>query len=145
MNFSRKSFIKSCIASGFISSCPALAFSHSGIIDPELTGLINRIGNANNDKERVLLLEQVLRLESNVEEKEIIRQILNVADRWANSFEKYAKPGTEGNENEGFLCGFIRCSLDRSILPIIPEDHKFSSLLWNKENIVEYTHISNFV
>lgn len=130
MNFSRKEFIEHCLAAGFSISCSSPAFSQRGITKTELQDLINHIGNTNNEKERVLLLEQVLLLDISMEEKEISKQILYVADRWANGFEKYAKSGTEGNESEGYLCGFFNtCSIERSILPRIPEDHKFYPLI----------------
>ena len=133
MNFSRKEFIAHCLAAGFCVSCPSLVFPKNGISKTEMQELkdfINRIGNTNNEKERVLLLEQFLQLNISSEDKEIVKQILNVADRWANGFEKYAKPGTEGNESEGYLCGFlIKCSLERSVLPRIPEEHKLFPLI----------------
>ena len=130
MNFSRKEFIERCLAAGFITSCPSLFIPGTGISETELQDFIKRIGNTNNEKERVLLLEQVLNLDITSEEKEILRQILYIADRWANGFEKYAKPGTEGNESEGYLCGFfIKCSLEKSVLPRIPEDNNLFPLI----------------
>ena len=96
----------------------------------DLQDLISRIGNSNDDKERVILLEQLLLSGITDVDKDIAGQILNIADRWANGFEKYAKPGTEGNESEGYLCGFLnRCSFERSILPQLTEDHRLFPLI----------------
>ncbi|HPF02553.1 MAG TPA: hypothetical protein PLV06_12855 [Bacteroidales bacterium] len=130
MKISRKRFLEHCLAAGACISCPALLHSLSGMPLPGLQDLIKRIGNSNDDKERVLLLQQFLDTEISSEEKNIVEQILSIADRWANSFEKYAVPGTEGNEPDGFLCGFLnRCSLERYILPRIPEDHRLFPLI----------------
>lgn len=130
MNISRKTFLEHCLAAGACISCPALLFDLSAVPFPYLQDLLKRIGNSNDDKERVLLLEQFLGTGLSDEEKDIADQILNIADRWANSFEKYARPGTEGNEPDGFLCGFLnRCSLERYILPEIPEDHRLFPLI----------------
>jgi len=124
MNFSRKKFIESCIAAGFCFYSPKLFANQSNIAEPEFQDLIKRAGNTNDDKERVLILEEILKSDINAEEKKIIRQLLNIADRWANAFEKYAKSGTEGNESEGYLCGFfIRHSLEKPLLPDVSESN----------------------
>jgi len=130
MNLSRKKFIENSLAAGICLSCsPLLSFGSVSSL-PDLRDLILCIGNSDDDKERVKLIEQYLSADISSEEKDIVRQILNVADRWANGFEKYAKPGTEGNESEGYLCGFLnRCSLERSILPQLPEDHRLFPLI----------------
>ena len=130
MSFSRKNFLKSCLAAGLGISCPGVLTSMYGITDPKVLDMLNRIGNTNNEKERVKLLEQALQLDLTNTEKEVIRQLLFVADHWVNGFEKYAKPGTEGNESEGYLCGFInRCRIDRSLFPPIPEENSLFPLI----------------
>jgi hypothetical protein len=130
MSFNRRQFLGHGLAAGLFAACPSQVFSLAGIFGPELKDLVNRIGNAGDDKERVLLLEQLLQLDITLEEKEIIKQVLFIADNWAYSFEKYAKPGTEGNESEGYLCGFLnRVSLERYVLPQIPEDHDIFPLI----------------
>jgi hypothetical protein len=125
MTISREEFIKYCLATGIFASCPSLIFSKTGMSDTGFNDLIKRIGNTNDEKERVLLLEQSLQHEITEEEKDIVEKVLNIADRWVNAFEKYAKPGTEGNESEGYLCGFIvsHGRIDRKYFPEIPEDH----------------------
>ncbi|HBE41129.1 MAG TPA: hypothetical protein DDW27_07985 [Bacteroidales bacterium] len=124
MNCSRKEFIESCIAAGFCFYCPQLLAYQSSITGNEFQDLIKRAGNTNDDKERVLILEEILKSDITTEEKDIVRQLLNIADRWTNAFEKYAKPGTEGNEPEGYLCGFfIRHSLEKPLLPDISESN----------------------
>jgi hypothetical protein len=131
VNCNRKSFIKYCLAAGLGVMYTSLAFSGTGFTENELLDLINRIGNINNDKERVLLLEQVLKLNISDDEKEIIRQVLYVADRWANGFEKYANPGSEGNEGSGYLCGFVEAQMQH-LQPLSPqtrEDHELFPLI----------------
>lgn len=130
MNYNRKEFVQYLLAAGFFSAFPSALFSQKNFFDPNLKDLINRIGNSNNDKDRVLLLEQLLKQDISPEDKEIIDRILFIADHWANGFEKYARPGTEGNEPEGYLCGFfIRISLDRFVLPQVSENHTLFPLI----------------
>lgn len=129
MSVSRKEFLGRCLAASLMAAFPVKAFS-SGPEDEEFRKLLEQAGNAADDRERVSILEQALQLEIPEEEKEILRRILFIADNWAWGFEKYARPGTEGNESEGYLCGFlIRCRLDRSVLPQLPEDHRLFPLI----------------
>jgi len=90
MNYNRKEFVQYLLAAGFFSAFPSALFSQKNFFDPNLKDLINRIGNSNNDKDRVLLLEQLLKQDISPEDKEIIDRILFIADHWANGFEKYA-------------------------------------------------------
>lgn len=130
MNITRKGFLLHCLGAGACISFPDLVPGLTRISLTDLQDLIRRIGNSNDDKERVHLIEQYSGAGISEEEKNIVGQILNIADHWANGFEKYAKAGTEGNESDGFLCGFLnRCSLERWILPQLPEDHKLFPLI----------------
>lgn len=124
MLYTRKEFMGSILATGLFVSFPSMIFSQKKFPATDLKHLIRLAGNASNDKDRVLLLEKALNMDISQEEKDIIKSIHFMADNWANGFEKYARPGTEGNEPEGYLCGFfIRCSLQNYLLPRIPEDH----------------------
>lgn len=131
MKLKRREFLDYCLAAGIFVSAPSIGFAMTGMSEAELQDLINRIGNANDDKERVKLLEQTLKRDISTEEKETVEGILYIVDRWANGFEKYARPGSEGNESEGYLCGFFfpNCRIDRYVLPQISEDDKFFPLI----------------
>lgn len=130
MYISRKRFLEKCIAAGTVISFSPLLNINPVMPLSEVQDLLYLIGNSNDDKERVQLIERYLLTDLPGEDKKIVAEILNIADRWANGFEKYAKPGTEGNESEGYLCGFLnRNSLERPILPQIPEDHRLFPLI----------------
>jgi len=130
MKISRKKFLERSLAAGICMSCSPFLSPLAERMMTDIDILIRRIGNSNDDRERVRLIEEFMSAGISNEEKKIAGEILNVADRWANGFEKYAKPGTEGNESDGFLCGFLnRCSLERSILPQLPEDHRLFPLI----------------
>lgn len=130
MIFNRKRFIQRCLAAAAYAFYPIPVLPEAGNGRTRYDELIRKAGNINGEKERVIILKEILDLDIPAEQKEILRQIIYVADRWANGFEKYAKPGTEGNESEGYLCGFfIRCSLEKSILPVISENNEFFPLI----------------
>ncbi len=130
MNLNRKHFLKSIAATvGVITLMP-----HNLILANEnksLFELIFKIGNTNGEKQRAKILEDALKeLEFTPEEEEILEKLFFVADRWANGFEKYANPGSEGNEGSGFLCGFIgRCKIDRFYFPQLEETNTFFPLI----------------
>lgn len=130
MKLNRKHFIKSASASLFAISTgiPNYLFSSENEYIQEI---IKRAGNTNGEKERAILLAEVLNNENlNSEEKEIIEKLLFISDRWANGFEKYANPGSEGNEGSGYLCGFLsKCRIDRFILPGLEETNVFFPLI----------------
>jgi len=131
MNYSRKKFLKNSLAAGFLMTSPSLLLPLAGENTSALQDILVRFSSAKDEKERVLVLEQYLKLNISDEDKEILKQVLNVADHWAYGFEKYARPGSEGNESDGYLCGFFngKCTIDRSILPRIPEAHKLIPLI----------------
>ncbi len=131
MNLNRKHFLKSIAATvGVITLMP-----HTLILANEnksLFELIFKIGNTNGEKQRAKILEDALKeLEFTSEEKEILEKLFFIADRWANGFEKYPNPGSEGNESKGYLCGFFlfKCTIDRFLLPQLEESDKFFPLV----------------
>lgn len=130
MKISRKKFLEKSLAAGLCLSGHKFFGPLAEKLMTDIDNLIRRIGNSNDDRERVKLIEEFMNADISGEEKKIAAEILNIADRWANGFEKYARPGTEGNESDGYLCGFLnRCSLERFILPKLPEDHRLFPLI----------------
>ena len=130
MSFNRKKFIQNCLAAAAYSLYPSRLLPEAVKLRTGYDELIRQAGNTNSEAERVLLLKELSDLDIPEDRKEVIRKIIYVADHWANGFEKYAKPGTEGNEPEGYLCGFfIKCSLKNSILPVIPENNELFPLI----------------
>jgi hypothetical protein len=131
MNFNRKQFLKFVASSGaFLTFVPQSILNAVEI--SSLNELINKAGNSNNEKERAQYIFNALNDAAvSAEDKEILNRLFYVADRWANGYEKYSIPGSEGNESEGYLCGFFnsKCKIDRFLLPIVDEDNVFFPLL----------------
>ncbi|MBT6006032.1 MAG: hypothetical protein HOG79_09960, partial [Prolixibacteraceae bacterium] len=130
MNLDRKDFIQAITAlATVVSFMPTKLFAQ--YTNNPLEKLILKIGNTNDEKRRAKLLEDALKnplFSSN--EKEILGKLFFIADRWANGFEKYANPGSEGNESSGYLCGFIReCKIDRFFFPQLEESNLFSPII----------------
>jgi hypothetical protein len=130
MNLNREHFLKSIAATiSVITLIPHSLLSSNE--KNELENLIWKIGNTNGEKKRANLLEDALNeVEFTIEEKEILEKLFFVADRWANGFEKFANPGSEGNEGSGYLCGFIgACKIDRFFFPQLEESNAFFPLI----------------
>ncbi len=130
MNLNRKQFIKTLTnATGMavVMQNPFLrAFKNT-----RLEEIISKAGNSNYEKERALIYENALSsAEFNSYEKEILEKLFYISDRWANGFEKYANPGSEGNETSGYLCGFLnRCKIDRYFFPQLEETKPFFPII----------------
>ena len=108
MNISRKKFLEYSLLSVSGIAMAPLSCSQGVGENLELQNMLKEIGNTNSEKERARLLGIALDNPSfSLAEKEIIKQLFFIADRWANGFEKYKNPGSEGNEWEGYLCGFL--------------------------------------
>lgn len=130
MQLNRKHFVKLMAAGGlFAGISPQLLLAAE--LSPELEQLLIKAGNLNDEKERAELFGGAVSSGSySEEEKEILEKLYFVSDRWANGFEKYANPGSEGNEMSGYLCGFLnRCKIDRFYFPQLEEDDPFFPLI----------------
>jgi len=130
MNLNREHFLKSIAAIvGLIILTPHKLLSSNE--NKKLKKLIQKIGNTNCEKERATLLESALKeIDFTTDEKEILEKLFFISDHWANGFEKYANPGSEGNEGSGYLCGFIsKCKIDRFFFPQLDETNEFFPLI----------------
>ncbi len=130
MPLNRKHFVKLMTAGGLVAGIsPHLLFGAE--LSSELEQLLNKAGNLNDEKERAELLGKVVATASfSKDQNEILEKLYFVSDRWANGFEKYANPGSEGNESSGYLCGFLnRCKIDRFFFPQLEEDDPFFPLI----------------
>jgi len=130
MKLNRKQFIKSTAACLAITSTwfPNVLLA---VENEPLLKKIKAIGNAQSEKQRAKLLSEII-IESNLtsEERKIFEKLFFISDRWANGFEKYANPGSEGNEGSGYLCGFLRqCKIDRYFFPRLDETNEFFPLI----------------
>lgn len=97
----------------------------------KLRRLVQDIGNTNDEKERGELFKKLTaRHNFSPQEREIVKHLYFIIDRWANGFEKYANPGVEGNEGSGYLCGFFsRYSIDRTFFPVLDEENPLFPLV----------------
>ena len=129
MSINRKQFLKvSTAVAGMLSIHPAcMLFSKKN----ELEKIIRKIGSAGSEKDRDELLERIVQQNNfSEEENRIFEQLFSVSDRWINGQEKYANPGSDGNESEGYLCGFLyRCKIDRYYFPRLEEASVFFPLI----------------
>lgn len=136
MNINRKEFLEySLLTISGIAIAP-LACSQGVGENLELQNMLNEIGNSNSEKERAKLLGIALNHPAfSLAEKEIIKRIFFIADRWANGFEKYKNPGSEGNEWDGYLCGFLYdkgehiVGIDRFFFQQVDERNPFFPLI----------------
>src|SRR5210317_136858 len=130
MNINRKHFLRSIVAAiGVLALKPQqLIFANQ---NNSLTKLILKIGNTNGEKERAKLLEGALMSPDLInEEREVLGKLFFISDRWANGFEKYANPGSEGNEMSGYLCSFLnKCKIDRFFFPKLDDSDPFFPLI----------------
>ncbi|MDB4582377.1 hypothetical protein N9164_04435 [Draconibacterium sp.] len=126
----RKQFIRTLGISGaVISLFPQTVIPAE--ISGKLTEILIKAGNSNNEKERAQIFQQALKISGiSEEEKLVLEKLFFISDRWANGFEKYANPGSEGNEMSGYLCGFInKCKIDRYFFPQLEESDPFFPLI----------------
>ena len=130
MNLNRKKFIRTiALTLGTYTLFPQKLLPAKE--NNDLTQLILLIGNTNGEKERTQLLEKALR-NSTIDpaQKETFEKLFFISDRWANGFDKYANPGSEGNEGSGYLCGFLsKCKIDRYFFPRVEESNLFFPLI----------------
>lgn len=131
MDFNRKQFLKLVASAGvLLAFTPEYILSAGGI--SKILELIKKIGNTNDEKKRAEYIFKALNAPSNsVHEKEILENIFFVADHWANGFENYANPGSEGNEAKGYLCSFFlfKSKIDRFLLPQVDEENPFFPII----------------
>ena len=130
MNLTRKNFIQTvALTAGVYTIFPFKLLRAEE--NKDLLQLIQTIGNTNGEKERALLLEKILQDSDLVStQKEMFEKLFFISDHWANGFEKYANPGSEGNEGSGFLCGFLSvCKIDRFYFPKVDELDPFFPLI----------------
>lgn len=128
MTINRKQFIQLSAAASALCVSPAFLF---GAKNDKLRSLLDQAGNATNEKERAAFIEKAMTLDSvTPEEHQILEKLYYVADHWANGTVKYAVPGTEGNESQGYLCSFFnyKCKIDRYLLFQVDEGSVFSPL-----------------
>ena len=87
--------------------------------------LVKQIGNTNNEKTRAKMIEEALQSSTFTrDEKAILESVFFVADRWANGFEKFAHPGLDSSESNGYLCGFLKdAKIDKYLLPQLEESN----------------------
>ncbi len=136
MNINRKKFLKYSLLSVSGITIAPLSCSQAKGENRELENLLNKIGNSGSEKERAKLLGIALNNpEFSFAEKEIIKKLFFIADRWANGFEKYKNPGSEGNEYDGYLCGFLYdkgehiVGIDRFFFQQVDEKNPFFPLI----------------
>lgn len=93
--------------------------------------MIQEAGNATDEKKRADVLHKLLNHPGfNTQEKEVVKVLFDVSDRWGYGFEKYANPEAEGNEGSGYLCGFFsRNNIDKKIFPPLDESNRFFPLV----------------
>ncbi len=129
MKLNRKQFLKNLT---FLSTAftffPLKAFSS---LKYDLNMLIQKVGNTNGEKERAKILSDIITSENlSAGDKEIFDKLYYISDRWANGKEKYANPGTEGNESSGYLCGFIgKCKINKFYFPQLEASNPFFPLI----------------
>jgi len=130
MDLSRKHFLRSITATIGVLTLTPYRFLMA-IQNKSISKIILNIGNTNGEKERAKLLEDAMQEPAlTTEEKEVLEKLFFIADRWGNGFEKYANPGSEGNEMSGYLCGFInKCKIDRFFFPQLEESDPFFPLI----------------
>ena len=130
MTQNRKQFLKSIGATvGVLTLSPRhLLLANE---NQSLKELILKVGNTNNEKDRVKLLEDGLTASGyTAEEKDILEKLYFIADHWAYGFEKYADPGLDGNESNSYLCGFLKeCKIDKFYFPQVEESNPAFSLI----------------
>ncbi len=130
MTQNRKQFLKSIGATvGVLTLSPQhLLLANE---NQSLKELILKVGNTNNEKDRVKLLEDGLTASGyTAEEKHILEKLYFIADHWAYGFEKYADPGLDGNESNSYLCGFLKeCKIDKFYFPQVEESNPAFSLI----------------
>lgn len=93
--------------------------------------LIREAGNVTDEKKRADLLHKLLNHPGfSTQEKEVVKVLFDVSDRWGYGFEKYANPEAEGNEGSGYLCGFFsRHKIDKKIFPPLDETSRLFPLV----------------
>jgi len=130
MTQNRKQFLKSIGATvGVLTLSPRhLLLANE---NQSLKELILKVGNTNDEKDRVKLLEDGLTASGfTAEEKDILEKLYFIADHWAYGFEKYADPGLDGNESNSYLCGFLKeCKIDKFYFPQVEESNPAFSLI----------------
>ncbi len=129
MKLSRKEFIRDLSRLGTAFAIfPANIYRVSS---REVSLLIQKVGNTNDEKERAKLLKDIIISEDlNDGDREIFEKLYFISDRWANGKEKYANPGSEGNEGSGYLCSFIsKCKIDKFYFPQLEESNLFFPLI----------------
>lgn len=99
--------------------------------DDPVDRLIREAGNASDEKKRANILQKLTALtDFSTQEKEVLKVLLDVSDRWGYGFEKYQNPEAEGNEGSGYLCGFFsRYKLDKRIFPDLDEGNRLFPLV----------------
>ena len=129
MKLNRKQFIwEFAVFSGSMAFFPTKLFAEN---ERSIQKIIQQIGNTNGEKERAELIEKFLNSKQlSPEEHAVFLQFFTISDRWINGKEKYANPGSEGNEGSGYLCGFLgKCKIDRFYFPKLEETNPLFPLI----------------